>query len=338
MRIFKSLLITVICAVTTLTPLFSAPKQANAWKDVQINKYETVHRYWSQPFGYHYYTININELGTNSRDYKYEGELGKIASTEKDYSKDGLRPLYIYKIKGKENYRYFTRKVNYDKRYEYANHIGYISTRQTDLFSVKIYEYHNKDDNGNLGDFLYTNSYDELGKGAGGWKYSGVLGYFAPIKTNPTPQPTPEPTPTPDTRKCSNDCIYRYWSPKEGRHYYTTDLNKLGYGKKGFQFEGKVGRFSREKKYGNNDLTRLYIYYKSETDTYRFTTKTLNEKGWRQFSRAGYISKVKTDKYNTPLIEYINTNDYFYTNNPDELGDGGYGWSNKTIIGWIERE
>jgi hypothetical protein len=143
----------------------------------------------------------------------------------------------------------------------------------------------------------------------------GVFAFLAPQKTQAAGVP-----------------MYEYWNPVVGDHFYTTNINELGYYPgNNWTFEGVAFNVYDTQVSGTTPLFRYYNY----PDGDHFYTADWNELGygaygWYFENVEGYVYPSDSES-GIPLFEYWNENgnvlDHFYTTDWNELGSGAYGWN-----------
>ncbi|WP_295669104.1 hypothetical protein [uncultured Mucilaginibacter sp.] len=133
--------------------------------------------------------------------------------------------------------------------------------------------------------------------------------------------------------------LFRYYNPKQNKHYYTTNFNEYRNGTGDWAFEGITCRVFAEPR-PNQPIKELFRYFSPKTGDH-FYTMRLHELG---MGDAGYnFEGVACYIYNfhvpgsIPLFRYYNAvaNDHFYTTDKRELGRGFEGYNLEQVAGFV---
>lgn len=131
-----------------------------------------LYEYWNPYIGDHFYTININELGTcPGNGWTFEGPACNVFSTQVT----GTTPLYRY-YNYQDGDHFYTTDWN---ELGYGNYGWYFENIECYVYpadsesGIPLYEYWNG--NGNVLDHYYTTDWNELGYGAYGWYFSELM-------------------------------------------------------------------------------------------------------------------------------------------------------------------
>ena len=131
--------------------------------------------------------------------------------------------------------------------------------------------------------------------------------------------------------------LYRYYNPKQGRHYYTTNFNEYGSGANGWYLDGPQCMVFD---HGDRGLIPLFRYYNSRSADHYYTTQ-FNELGR---GAGGYVLEGKAcfiaqnpGPRLVPLLAYFNraSGDHFLTTSRDEVGHGLDGFEFTSIVGYV---
>lgn len=122
--------------------------------------------------------------------------------------------------------------------------------------------------------------------------------------------------------------LYRYWNPRIGDHFYTTNWSELGSGRSGWRYEGIQCYVFPRRIRGS---VPLYRYWNPRIGDHFYTTNWRElgrgRSGWRYEGVQGYVFSGRPAGA-VPLYRYWNPRigDHFYTTNWRELGRGRSGW------------
>lgn len=122
--------------------------------------------------------------------------------------------------------------------------------------------------------------------------------------------------------------LYRYWNPRIGDHFYTTNFGELGQGRHGWRLEGIQCYVFPTRHAGT---VPLYRYWNPQVGDHFYTTNFAElgqgRHGWRLEGIQCYVQQNRASG-SIPLYRYWNSSigDHFYTTNFNELGQGRHGW------------
>lgn len=131
--------------------------------------------------------------------------------------------------------------------------------------------------------------------------------------------------------------LYRYWNPRIGDHFYTTNWRELGNGQHGYRYEGVQAQVWQRRVPGT---VPLYRYWNSRIGDHFYTTD------WRELGngRYGYLFEgvqccvrpARTAE-TVALYRYWNPRigDHFYTTDWRELGNGRYDYRLEGVAGYV---
>lgn len=135
----------------------------------------------------------------------------------------------------------------------------------------------------------------------------------------------------PQTISAAEVPLYQYYNPYTGDHFYTIDINELGYYPgNGWSFEKVACNVFDTQETGTTPLYRYYNYYDGD----HFYTTDWNELGYCSYGWCfenveGYVYPPDSES-GILFFQYWNGNgntlDHFYTTDWNELGYGAYGW------------
>jgi len=180
-----------------------------------------IHRYFLDNKNDHFYTSNVNEIGTitvghkGNHGYKYEGILGYAYPAEHH-----LNMVHRYYHEGVKDHFYTTDKEEIGTTipgavgkhgYKSEGLAFYIFTHHH-LGLKPVYRYY-KD---NMKNHFYTANPDEIGtteyrkSGKNGYVSEGVLGYMSPVNFS------------------GSIPVYRYYCNRDSDHFYTVNPEEIG--------------------------------------------------------------------------------------------------------------
>ena len=131
--------------------------------------------------------------------------------------------------------------------------------------------------------------------------------------------------------------LYRYFNPKQGRHYYTTNFNEYGNGGQGWYLEGPQCIIFDHQDRG---LAPLFHYYNERVaDHYyiiSFNELGRGSKGYVLEGKIGFISPNPGPRL-VPLFAYFNrvNGDHFLTTDRSELAQGFDGYEYTGTLGYV---
>jgi len=256
-----------------------------------------LYRYWGN--NNHFYTTNINEIGTGTpgtvgnHGYKSEGVAGYCYSSDQG---SGTVPLYRFFHFERIDHFYTTSKSEGDaaEGWTYEGIQCYVPTpeptpyptgtptksptdsptREPTDAAVPFYRYYHS----GIVDHFYERNWNALGTGKYGWAYQGVA-------CNIYPSQVPGTIP-----------LYRYWG--NNNHFYTTNINEIGtgtpgtVGNHGYKSEGVAGYcYSSDQGSGTVPLYRFFHF--ERIDHFYTTSKSEGDaaEGWTYEGIQCYVPK-----------------------------------------------
>jgi hypothetical protein len=180
-----------------------------------------VHRYYHEQHHDHFYTVNVNEIGTThvghsgNHGYKYEGVLGFAYPADHH-----VNTVFRYYHEQHHDHFYTTNhgEIGTTVSGAVGNHgyksegVGFHIFTHHHHGLVPVYRYWH----GNNHDHFYTSNASEIGttatghSGNHGYTCEGVLGYVSP------------------TEFFGSIPVYRYWHASHHDHFYTTNAGEIG--------------------------------------------------------------------------------------------------------------
>lgn len=122
-------------------------------------------------------------------------------------------------------------------------------------------------------------------------------------------------------------------------YFYTYDYREIGEGTNDFRVEGIQSRIFDNSRKNDSDKQPLYRYNNPSVRDYFYTTD-FNElngatggQGYTYEGIAGYIYKNNAAG-RVPVLRYNKNGIHFYTTDPNELGQGGFGFVLEGTIGY----
>jgi hypothetical protein len=306
-----------------------------------------VHRYFNEGHKDHFYTTDVNEIGTThvgeagKFGYKYES----VAFTVFSQPANGLDPFYRYFSEATHDHFYTANAGEIGKTHvgEVGNHgykcegiLGYISKTQFPG-AVPVYRYWQ----GQEHNHFYTTKADEIGTthvgetGKFGYKSEGIAGYAYPAQHNLVP-------------------IYRYWHAANTDHFYTEKAAEIGTtnvgqaGNHGYVSEGIAFHVFA---HNHNGLVPVYRYWSAAAKNHFYTTNVdeigtthVGQAGKHGYVYEGVIGHVSPNPFpgGIPIYRYNkDDSDHFYTTNAGEIGKthqgevGNHGYKVEGILGYV---
>ena len=133
--------------------------------------------------------------------------------------------------------------------------------------------------------------------------------------------------------------LYRYFSPKQGRHYYTTNFNEYGSGANGWYLDGPQCMVFD---HGDRDrgIIPLLRYNNARINDHYYTTHFdelgRGANGYTLEGNACFIAQNQGPRL-VPLYGYFNrtSGDHFLTTNQDEINQDFGGYQYTGIVGYV---
>jgi hypothetical protein len=123
-----------------------------------------------------------------------------------------------------------------------------------------------------IGDYFYTNQWNELGPGTSAYVYQGVMGRFYGTD-----------------REIGMIPMYRSYNPSNGLHFYTSSQTEAT--NAGYMIEGMVGYMYATSR---RSTLPVYRYYRPSTGAHFYSTNTAElgqgGNGWTLEGVVGYVS------------------------------------------------
>jgi hypothetical protein len=119
--------------------------------------------------------------------------------------------------------------------------------------------------------------------------------------------------------------IYRYYNPKQGHHFMTTNWEELASGGAGFIFE-KVQGYLYPNSNSASNISPFYRFYYPPNGDHLYQTGTTAPTGYNLEGITGYISTIPSGNFITPLNRYYNStsHDHLYATSPEDPTSAGY--------------
>jgi len=198
-----------------------------------------IHRYYHTKKSDHFYTVNVNEIGTiivghkGNHGYKYEGILGYAYPGEHH-----LNPVYRYYHEGVKDHFYTTNNEEIGTTVPGGEgKLGY----KSEGLGFQIFTHHHhglkpvyRYYHAKIHDHFYTANSEEIGTtesgkaGNHGYICEGILGYISPVNFS------------------GSIPVYRYYSNGDTDHFYTVNAEEMGniqpgQSRNGYTCEGILG-------------------------------------------------------------------------------------------------